>query len=107
MLRSADFQSKEIAEKLKEKEERGDKDFEDEELLAQEREKEIFKSRMKDFYRMNNEILLENFQIYVAKEISQKFMGKEYRALDDVLLENAFYGYLNIAQKNIYNTLFL
>ena len=106
-MRSAEYLSRETAEKNREKEERGDRDFEDEDLLAQEREKEVFKGKMKDFYRMNNEIILENFQTYVAKELSQKFMGKEYRALDDVLLENAFYGYLNIAQKNIYNTLFL
>lgn len=61
------------------------------------------KKRLKEFYILNNQIILDNFQVYCAQEITSKFYPKHQKVqiIDDIL-ESSFCKFFGTTEKKKY-----
>lgn len=75
---------------------------EKQELLAPEKsyEEQEIKKQLKEFYILNNQIILDNFQIYAAQEITSKFHPNFQKVqIVDEIIESSFCKFFGITEK--------
>ena len=61
------------------------------------------KRKMKDFYKLNNQLILENFQTLAAQEITAKFHPNFQKTpLMDEVLEASFYKFFGFSERKKY-----
>ena len=61
------------------------------------------KRNLKDFYKLNNQLILENFQTLVSQEITMKFHPNYQKtALIDEILESSFCKFFGFTERKKY-----
>lgn len=70
---------------------------------AQSFEDREMKKQLKEFYKMNNQLILENFQTYCAREITVKFQPNYPKVqIVDEILEGSFCKFFGLTEKKKY-----